>query len=68
MSGLINKLLDDYRGPKSKPKELTIKHETVQGRLDPLSIPGVVKASEAKCLGTHYMNRVNCGKPECPWA
>jgi hypothetical protein len=33
----------------------------------PLNIPGVVRASEAVCNGTHYMNRSNCGKPGCPW-
>lgn len=31
-------------------------------------IPGVVKAPEAVCKGTHFMSRKDCGKPGCPWA
>lgn len=30
-------------------------------------IPGVELASEAKCKGTHYMSRKDCGKLDCPW-
>lgn len=33
-----------------------------------LAIPGVEKASKARCKGTHYMNRHDCGKPLCLWA
>ena len=32
------------------------------------TIPGIEKASKAKCKGDHYMSRKDCGKIGCPWA
>lgn len=32
-----------------------------------LNIPGVELASAAKCKGTHFMSRKDCGKLDCPW-
>lgn len=68
-SKLVNELLEAHyskRGTVGKVKEVKINKS--QQAVEPLlSIPGVEKASEAKCKGTHYPNRKDCGKKDCPW-
>jgi hypothetical protein len=74
-SELINALLAEWytdeplpspklKLPPIKKRPPSAKKEKVPALL---AIPGVERASEAKCKGSHYMSRVDCGKPGCPW-
>lgn len=77
-SELINKLLAEHYGPgfaeqihniaKAQKKFDKPTPATKKPKESPLDIPGVERASEAKCKGEHYMSRKNCGKQECPWS
>lgn len=66
-SAWLNAMLADGEQVKHLKKQLA-KVETKAINQLITSTPELVRASQAECKGTHYMSRVNCGKPKCPWA
>lgn len=70
-SALVNELIAKHYGAFETVNRILAEAPLGKGTVEQLkalaAIPGIERASEAKCRGTHFMDRTNCGKRACPW-